>query len=385
MLSPSSFALAAALLAVTAGAAMAQDNRRSADDRQLRADPCTDHPELARQVRRPRRHPCLPRLEGHRLQLYVYRRSARQSDRWLQARRDLRRSPRRRIRCRSRQARRHQGHGGPRQRLSDPRPRPDRQQSLRPVHRQRHRAYPDTKLYEAWIEHKFADGKIAVRAGQLAADTEFFISQSATLFVNSTFGWPASFATRPAQRRTGLSPGHARRPRQAEADRRHHLARGRLQRRSGRRLPAGHQQPARAAPRRRRDRFPRPGPAAGDRRGAVRLQPGKGRQGPARHRQDRLPAPFRIVRGGRRPRGPDGERSGQRFALRHHRSGDLPRARRKIRPGRRGVPARLRPAQRPQPDRPLCRRRHHLQGTIQEPSGRYGRPQRRLRPYLVGP
>jgi porin len=55
-------------------------------------------------------------------------------------------------------------------------------------------AYPDTKLYEAWFEHKFADGKIAVRAGQLAADTEFFLSQSANLFVNSTFGWPASFA-----------------------------------------------------------------------------------------------------------------------------------------------------------------------------------------------
>ena len=55
-------------------------------------------------------------------------------------------------------------------------------------------AYPDTKLYELWGERKFDDGKIFVRAGQLAADTEFFISQTATLFISSTFGWPASYA-----------------------------------------------------------------------------------------------------------------------------------------------------------------------------------------------
>jgi porin len=55
-------------------------------------------------------------------------------------------------------------------------------------------AYPDTKLYELWYEHKFMDGKFFVRLGQLAADTEFFLSQTATLFVNSSFGFPASLA-----------------------------------------------------------------------------------------------------------------------------------------------------------------------------------------------
>lgn len=55
-------------------------------------------------------------------------------------------------------------------------------------------AYPDTKLFEAWYEQKLLDGKIAVRAGQLSADTEFFLSQTAALFVNSSYGWPASFA-----------------------------------------------------------------------------------------------------------------------------------------------------------------------------------------------
>lgn len=53
-------------------------------------------------------------------------------------------------------------------------------------------AYPDTKLYEVWYEHTLLDGKLFIRAGQLGADSEFFISQTATLFINSTFGWPAS-------------------------------------------------------------------------------------------------------------------------------------------------------------------------------------------------
>ena len=51
-------------------------------------------------------------------------------------------------------------------------------------------ALPTTRLYEAWIEQKLADGKLAVRAGQLGADTEFLSSNYASLFINSTFGWP---------------------------------------------------------------------------------------------------------------------------------------------------------------------------------------------------
>ena len=51
-------------------------------------------------------------------------------------------------------------------------------------------ALPSTRLYEIWLEQKFLDGQVALRAGQLAADTEFFVSQTATLFVSSTFGWP---------------------------------------------------------------------------------------------------------------------------------------------------------------------------------------------------
>lgn len=55
-------------------------------------------------------------------------------------------------------------------------------------------AYPGFYLYEIWLEKKLLDGKLLVRAGQLAADTEFAISQTATLFINSSFGFPALFA-----------------------------------------------------------------------------------------------------------------------------------------------------------------------------------------------
>ena len=51
-------------------------------------------------------------------------------------------------------------------------------------------ALPATRLYELWLEQKLFDGKVALRAGQLAADTEFLVSPSATLFVSGTFGWP---------------------------------------------------------------------------------------------------------------------------------------------------------------------------------------------------
>ncbi|GJD70184.1 Porin B [Methylobacterium gnaphalii] len=52
-------------------------------------------------------------------------------------------------------------------------------------------ALPSSRLYVLWFDQQFMDGKLGLRIGQQAADTEFFVSQTATLFVNSTFGWPA--------------------------------------------------------------------------------------------------------------------------------------------------------------------------------------------------
>lgn len=52
-------------------------------------------------------------------------------------------------------------------------------------------ALPATRLYVLWFDQSLMDGQLGLRIGQQAADTEFFVSQTATLFVNSTFGWPA--------------------------------------------------------------------------------------------------------------------------------------------------------------------------------------------------
>jgi porin len=60
-------------------------------------------------------------------------------------------------------------------------------------------ALPATRLFNLWIEQKFADGTVSVRAGQLstqiAPTQEFFVSQYGGLFVNATFGWPAITST----------------------------------------------------------------------------------------------------------------------------------------------------------------------------------------------
>lgn len=52
-----------------------------------------------------------------------------------------------------------------------------------------------TRLFDLWIEQVLFDGMVSIRAGQIAADDEFFISEYASSFINGTFGWPAIMAT----------------------------------------------------------------------------------------------------------------------------------------------------------------------------------------------
>jgi porin len=52
-------------------------------------------------------------------------------------------------------------------------------------------AYDTYRLYEAWFEQKFLDDKLSIRAGQIAVDEEFVVSDYASLFINGTCGWPA--------------------------------------------------------------------------------------------------------------------------------------------------------------------------------------------------
>jgi porin len=55
-------------------------------------------------------------------------------------------------------------------------------------------ALPATRLSELWLEQKMLGDTLAVRVGQLAADTEFKFSTYAPQLINSTFGWPAIWA-----------------------------------------------------------------------------------------------------------------------------------------------------------------------------------------------
>ncbi len=55
-------------------------------------------------------------------------------------------------------------------------------------------ALETVRLFELWLEQKFMGDKASVRVGQLAADSEFFISGYAGQFINGTFGWPAYMA-----------------------------------------------------------------------------------------------------------------------------------------------------------------------------------------------
>jgi len=49
-------------------------------------------------------------------------------------------------------------------------------------------AVPSTRLSELWLEKKFFDDRFGLRVGQLAADTEFFISDTSKMFLSSD--WP---------------------------------------------------------------------------------------------------------------------------------------------------------------------------------------------------
>src|ERR1700704_1175693 len=54
-------------------------------------------------------------------------------------------------------------------------------------------ALPTTRLYEVWFEQKWGT-KLALRAGQLAADTEFMTAKYTDVFTNASLGWPAGFS-----------------------------------------------------------------------------------------------------------------------------------------------------------------------------------------------
>ena len=54
-------------------------------------------------------------------------------------------------------------------------------------------ALPSTRLYEMWFEQKWGT-KLALRAGQLAADTEFMTAKYTDVFTNASLGWPVGLS-----------------------------------------------------------------------------------------------------------------------------------------------------------------------------------------------
>ncbi len=51
-------------------------------------------------------------------------------------------------------------------------------------------AFDTYRLVDFWVEQKFAEGKLALKVGQMRVDDEFGVTDSAALFINSTFGVP---------------------------------------------------------------------------------------------------------------------------------------------------------------------------------------------------
>ncbi len=55
------------------------------------------------------------------------------------------------------------------------------------------------RLDELWLEQSLLDDKVKVKVGSIAADTMFFISDTAAVFLNGTFGWPGILASNTIQ------------------------------------------------------------------------------------------------------------------------------------------------------------------------------------------
>ena len=55
-------------------------------------------------------------------------------------------------------------------------------------------ALPTTRLFSAWFQQNFFDGRISIRIGQLGVDLESFTNETSGGLINGTFGWPSIFA-----------------------------------------------------------------------------------------------------------------------------------------------------------------------------------------------
>ena len=54
--------------------------------------------------------------------------------------------------------------------------------------------YDSVRLYKLWFQKSFSEGYYSLRLGLIAADKEFFTSDSAGIFINNAFGTPTVFS-----------------------------------------------------------------------------------------------------------------------------------------------------------------------------------------------
>ncbi len=59
--------------------------------------------------------------------------------------------------------------------------------------------FETVRLDELWLEQSLFNDKVKVKIGSIAADTEFFVSDTAAVFLNGTFGWPGILASNTIQ------------------------------------------------------------------------------------------------------------------------------------------------------------------------------------------
>ena len=52
-------------------------------------------------------------------------------------------------------------------------------------------AFDSIRMFELWVQQTLLEGKLSIRAGSLAADSEFAGTTYGGFFLNSAFGWPA--------------------------------------------------------------------------------------------------------------------------------------------------------------------------------------------------
>jgi porin len=56
-------------------------------------------------------------------------------------------------------------------------------------------ALPSTRLYELWLEQGIFADRVKIRFGQLVADGDLAVADTAAQFLNGTFGWPGIFGS----------------------------------------------------------------------------------------------------------------------------------------------------------------------------------------------